>query len=79
MPFAILVAGLMTLLSYYGVAGWAGWPAIMTLQVGERLFSSAERGLVLNVAFFAFAVGVNVIVWMIPVSLAMRVIRSRKV
>lgn len=78
MTSAILIGSAATLLSYYGFIGWAGWPAIKTLQIGERLFSSVERGLVLNVAFFAFAVVVNVVAWAIPVNLAMRIVRSRR-
>ena len=76
-PASLLIAGALTLLGYYGLPWWLGWPASAVLAFGESAYTLSERGATWQVAFFAGAVLVNVVVWATVVRLVMRVIPRR--
>jgi membrane protein implicated in regulation of membrane protease activity len=62
-PLSLLIGGALTLLGYYGLPWWAGWPAYAVLAYGESAWTLSERGVTWQVAFFAAAVLVNVLCW----------------
>lgn len=77
-PLSLLAGGGLTLLGYYGLPWWAGWPAYALLARAESAWTLSERGATWQVAFFAAAVLVNVLSWALLVRLLLRVIATRQ-
>jgi hypothetical protein len=74
-PLSLLAGGALTLLGYYGLPWWAGWPAYAVLAAAEKSLLLSERGVTWQVAFFAVAVLVNVLCWAAAVRLLIAAVR----
>jgi hypothetical protein len=70
-PLSLLLGGALTLLGYYGLPWWAGWPAYAVLASAERTLSLSDRSVTWQVAVFAAAVLVNVLCWAAAVRLVL--------
>jgi len=68
-PLSLLTGGALTLLGYYGLPWWLGWPAYAVLATAERTLSLSERSVTWQVAAFAIAALVNVLAWAAAVRL----------
>lgn len=77
-PLSLLAGGALTLLGYYGLPWWAGWPAYAVLAFGESAWAVSERGVTWQVGLFAAAVLVNVLCWAVLVRLVLRWATARR-
>ena len=75
-PLSLLTGGALTLLGYYGLPWWAGWPAYGVLASAERTLSLSERGITWQVGVFAVAVLVNVLSWTAAVRLVLAAVNA---
>jgi hypothetical protein len=76
-PLSLLTGGALTLLGYYGLPWWAGWPASTLLAFAESAWTLSERTVTWQVAVFAAAVLVNVLCWALLVRLVLRGLLAR--
>jgi hypothetical protein len=76
-PVTLVLAGVATLLGYYGLPWWAGWPATATLEAFERVFTISERGAAWQLGGFAVAAAVNILSWAVLIAALRRIWAGR--
>jgi hypothetical protein len=76
---ALMAASVVTMLGYFGLPWWAGWPAAVALQLEERWWSVFERGVTWQVVAFFVAMTINIVVWAVAIWIVTALIRRAAV